>query len=253
MGIRITGRRYIGPNATLQVQRSGYAVRSVLLTAGAYFIDVAQPDDLLDMLQSQVRAAGGELSGFSVGIDGAGRVQITMPAGQSTTLTWATDEAREVRDWLRFAGNLTINPSSVAPRTHEFGFYPTHHVSALTDLHHDEMATSQSQSDNRATIETVVFGEAKGWLLELGCKGSPFASVEAEYHQLRDCVSWMTQGHAFRYYRDVAVLDPWAELSAPLGYSTLKLDAADFDWKVQPASGNYYKHWRKRLLCWEAT
>jgi hypothetical protein len=132
-----------------------------------------------------------------------------------------------------------------------FGFYPQRFSVALEDRFLDNPIASQSRTTS-GRLDTVYWGSPTGLALALVCKGYPRAAAHNDYHALREAVSRMSQGYAFRYYPDAGVSSQFDPDTNRLGWQLLKLDAEDFGWDVPPLQGNFYKYWEKRLRCWES-
>lgn len=251
----------VSQNVSFQIQRTdigGQPVRTINIPDGEYyFLDDSSSEDLIRTIRSQVTSYP-ELSQFTIGWasdEVEGVIALSMGSGHTATLTWTADGV-DLRDWMRFEPVAALGLGLVAKestRPVRGLFVPQHHRSAISDLPVDEYETSQSYSDDRTTIETLVFAQPRAWELELGFAGSPFGVVAEEYHALRDVVSLLSTGHGFRYYRDRTNSAAWAEITEPTGYSQLKLDARDFGWSLKPRYGNYYRRWSKRLMAWETT
>lgn len=242
------------------VQRDSYPARTCTIAAGGYYLTGEDDsEDVLKALNDAMAAGGAELgSQYDLSLTADYLVGgNNTSGGDDVTWTFSSAAAQSLADDIGIDSTFTISAGAIDD-TSETGailppalWRPDVISAATSDFPLDQIDMSQSQSQDRKNLETLVYSIARGWRLEFGCVGSPLASVENEYHWLRRFWLLVSRGYAFRYYRDETVSAAYNPNRIGAGYSTLKIDASAAGWDLQPIGGNFMREWRKSALCWE--
>lgn len=277
---KIIGALQVPSNSTLWVRRDGGAWQVVDLSSAAasrgrssYFVlGDGSTEDLLDFLSGEINAAlsaagGSGAFSFLFSADGSlgqgGIVRYAQSEGVDVdiaftdpTMGGSTATSTWVRDWLRMVDgtpaaitltNLVIYNGF---RSHAFGVYPTY--LAFEDL--DEVMVRGSQAiPDQGTPFTLKLAERT--LHHLGIRlgqALPRSSTWNEYDQMKDWINFASRGWVFRHYPKTTVTAAYAQNTTPYGYREYVLDKESWNWRPQPAYGNWYKQFKETLKIHEA-